>query len=114
RPMRLKDIAEKVGLDLSTVSRVLNNKYIQTHFGTFPVKKLFSQSLENEEGEEISTAQIKAALSELIENEDKTNPLSDETLVTALKEKGFSVARRTVAKYREHLGYAVARLRKRI
>ena len=114
RPMRLKDIAEKVGLDLSTVSRVLNNKYIQTHFGTFPIKKLFSQSLENEEGEEISTAQIKAALSELIENEDKTNPLSDETLVSALKEKGFSVARRTVAKYREHLGYAVARLRKRI
>ncbi len=114
RPMRLKDIAEKVGLDLSTISRVLNNKYIQTHFGTFPVKKLFSQSLENEEGEEISTAQIKAALSELIENEDKTNPLSDETLVAALKEKGFSVARRTVAKYREQLGYAVARLRKRI
>lgn len=114
RPMRLKDIAEKVGVDLSTVSRVLNNKYIQTHFGTFPVKKLFSQSLENEEGEEISTAQIKAALSELIENEDKTNPLSDETLVGALKEKGFSVARRTVAKYREQLGYAVARLRKRI
>ena len=114
RPMRLKDIAEKVGLDLSTISRVLNNKYIQTHFGTFPIKKLFSQSLENEEGEEISTAQIKVALSELIENEDKTNPLSDETLVAALKEKGFSVARRTVAKYREQLGYAVARLRKRI
>ncbi len=114
RPMRLKDIAEKVGVDLSTVSRVLNNKYIQTHFGTFPVKKLFSQSLENEEGEEISTAQIKAALSELIENEDKTNPLSDETLVAALKEKGFSVARRTVAKYRENLGYAVARLRRSI
>lgn len=114
RPMRLKDIAERVGLDLSTVSRVLNNKYIQTHFGTFPVKKLFSQSLENEEGEEVSTTQIKAALSELIENEDKTNPLSDETLVAALKEKGFSVARRTVAKYREQSGYAVARLRRRI
>lgn len=114
RPMRLKDIAEKVGVDVSTVSRVLNNKYIQTHFGTFPVKKFFSQSLENEEGEEISTAQIKAVLSELIENEDKTNPLSDETLMDALKEKGFSVARRTVAKYRENLDYAVARLRKRI
>lgn len=114
RPMRLKDIAEKVDLDISTVSRVLNNKFIQTHFGTFPIKKIFSQSLENEEGEEISTAQIKAVLSELIENEDKTNPLSDEALGDALKEEGFVVARRTVAKYRESLGYDVARLRRQI
>lgn len=112
RPMRLKDIAQEVGLDVSTVSRVINNKFIQTHFGTFQVKRFFSQSIENEEGEEISTTQVKVALQELVSAEDKTNPLTDELLVEMLKEKGFVVARRTVAKYREGLGIPVARLRK--
>ncbi len=114
RPMRLKDIAAIIGMDVSTVSRVINNKYIQTHFGTFLVKRFFSQSIENEEGEEISTTQIKEALRELIETEDKTNPLTDDTLTEQLKQKGFSVARRTVAKYREGMDFPVARLRKQM
>ena len=112
KPMRLKDIAGKVDLDVSTISRVINNKFIQTHFGTFQVKRFFSQSLENEEGEEVSTTQIKVALQELVSAEDKTRPLTDEVLVDLLKSKGFVVARRTVAKYREGLGIPVARLRK--
>lgn len=114
RPMRLKDIADIIGMDVSTVSRVINNKYIQTHFGTFLIKKFFSQSIENEEGEEISTTQIKESLRQLINQEDKTEPLTDDILTEQLKKQGFSVARRTVAKYREGLGFPVARLRKQI
>lgn len=114
RPMRLKDIADIIGMDVSTVSRVINNKYIQTHFGTFLIKKFFSQSIENEEGEEISTTQIKESLRQLINQEDKTEPLTDDILAEQLKKQGFNVARRTVAKYREGLGFPVARLRKQI
>lgn len=114
KPMRLKDIAQIIKMDVSTVSRVINNKYIQTHFGIFLIKSFFSQSIENGEGEEISTSQIKEMLRQLIENEDKTNPLTDDMLTNHLKEQGFQVARRTVAKYREWLGYPVARLRKQL
>lgn len=114
KPMVLKDIAEIVGLDVSTVSRVLSNKYIQTHFGTFPVKNLFSQALENEDGEEVSTSRIKALLKQLIDDEDKRSPLTDEQLANLLREHNLLVARRTVAKYREGLGLPVARLRRRI
>ena len=112
--MRLKDIAGIIGMDVSTVSRVINNKYIQTHFGTFLVKRFFSQSIENEEGEAISTTQIKETLRGLIDHEDKTEPLTDDVLTERLKTLGFNVARRTVAKYREGLGFPVARLRKQI
>lgn len=114
KPMRLKDIAEKVGMDISTVSRVINNKYIQTHFGTFLVKEFFSQSTENEEGEEISTSQVKAALQHLVDKEDKRSPLTDDELESALRQQGFVVARRTVAKYREGLGIPIARMRKQL
>lgn len=114
KPMRLKDIAQIIKMDVSTVSRVINNKYIQTHFGIFLVKSFFSQSIENGEGEEISTSQIKETLRQLIENEDKTNPLTDDVLAESLNRQGFQVARRTVAKYREGLGYPVARLRKQM
>lgn len=114
KPMRLKDIAQIIGMDISTVSRVINNKYIQTHFGLFLVKRFFSQSIENEDGEEISTTQIKEAIRQLVENEDKTNPLTDDVLTERLKDDGFAVARRTVAKYREGLGFDVARLRKQM
>ena len=114
KPMRLKDIAQIIKMDVSTVSRVINNKYIQTHFGIFLVKSFFSQSIENGEGEEISTSQIKETLKQLIENEDKTNPLTDDVLAESLNRQGFQVARRTVAKYREGLGYPVARLRKQM
>ena len=114
RPMRLKDIAGIIGMDVSTVSRVINNKYIQTHFGTFLVKRFFSQSIENEEGEAISTTQIKETLRGFIDHEDKTEPLTDDVLTERLKTLGFNVARRTVAKYREGLGFPVARLRKQI
>lgn len=114
KPMVLKDIAEIVGLDISTVSRVINNKYIQTHFGTFLVKNFFSQSLENEDGEEVSTSRIKAVLQQLIDNEDKRDPLTDDQLEKLLKKQNFSVARRTVAKYREGMGIPVARLRRQI
>ncbi|MEG1498910.1 MAG: RNA polymerase factor sigma-54 [Bacteroidales bacterium] len=112
RPMRLKDIAEKTALDISTISRVANNKYIQTHFGTFLLKKFFSNSMENEQGEKISTSEIKSLLAHLIQEEDKSQPLNDDALVEALKTHGFPVARRTVAKYREGLGISVARLRR--
>ena len=114
KPMRLKDIAEKVGMDISTVSRVINNKYIQTHFGTFLVKEFFSQSTENEEGEEISTSQVKAALQHLVDKEDKRSPLTDDELESALRQQGFVLARRTVAKYREGLGIPIARMRKQL
>jgi len=114
KPMILKDIAEKVGLDISTVSRVANSKYVQTPYGTYLLKYFFSESLQNTEGEEVSTREVKKILEELIENEDKKNPLTDEELMDKLKEKGYIIARRTVAKYREQLGIPVARMRKEL
>lgn len=112
RPMILKDIAEKVNLDISTISRVANSKYVQTPYGTFLLKSFFSESIQNEQGEEISTREIKKILSDCIEAEDKAEPLTDEELTVILKEKGYPIARRTVAKYREQLDIPVARLRK--
>ena len=112
RPMILKDVAERTGLDLSTISRVSNSKYVQTRWGTYPLKFFFSDGYVTDSGEELSTRKIKAALKDLIEGEDKRKPLSDEALSAMLAEKGFPIARRTVAKYREQLGLPVARLRK--
>lgn len=114
RPMILKDIAEKTGLDISTISRVSNSKYIQTHFGIFPLKYFFSEGLQKEDGEEVSTREIKKILQDCIANEDKRKPLTDEKLTKILKEKSYNIARRTVAKYREQLDIPVARLRKKL
>lgn len=112
RPMILKDIAERTGLDISTVSRVANSKFVQTEFGTFRLKFFFSESLQMDSGEEVSTREVKKILSDLIGEEDKKHPLSDERLTELLMEKGYNIARRTVAKYREQLNIPVARLRK--
>ncbi|WP_153800978.1 RNA polymerase factor sigma-54 [Foetidibacter luteolus] len=114
RPMILKDIAEITGLDISTVSRVANSKFVQTEFGTYRLKFFFSESLSTESGEEVSTREVKKILSDLIEGEDKLKPLSDERLTELLQEKGYNIARRTVAKYREQLNIPVARLRKEL
>ena len=114
RPMILKDIADRTGLDVSTISRVVNSKYVQTHFGIIPLKKLFSEAMQTEDGTEVSSYEIKNLLSQCIDAEDKTHPLTDETLMDMLNEKGYRIARRTVAKYREMLGIPVARLRKQI
>jgi len=114
RPMILKDIAEKTGLDISTVSRVANSKFVQTEFGTYRLKFFFSESLSTESGEEVSTREVKKILSDLIEGESKKRPLSDERLTELLQEKGYNIARRTVAKYREQLNIPVARLRKEL
>ena len=111
RPMRLEDVAEKTGLNLSTVSRVTSSKYVETPYGIYPLKWFFSGS-STQDGETVSTRKVKAALKALIEAEDKTEPLSDEALCTALREQGYDIARRTVAKYREQLGYPPARYRK--
>ena len=112
RPMILKDVAERTGLDLSTISRVSNSKYAQTRWGTFPLRYFFSDSYTNEQGEELSTRQIKAALHDIIDGEDKSKPLSDDALTRLLADRGYPIARRTVAKYREQLGIPIARLRK--
>jgi len=112
RPMILKDVAEKTGLDLSTISRVSNSKYVQTRWGTFPLKFFFSDGLKTESGEQLSIREIKACLRELIDGEDKRKPLTDDTLSDMLHQRGYPIARRTVAKYREQMGYPVARLRK--
>ena len=114
RPMILKDIADKIDMDISTVSRVANSKYIDTPYGTKLLKTFFSESLTNAEGEEVSTLEIKKILSTLIEQEDKRKPLADNALSNLLLEKGYKVARRTVAKYREQLNFPVARLRKEL
>lgn len=114
RPMILKDIADRTGLDVSTISRVVNSKYIQTHFGIIPLKQLFSEAMQTESGEEVSSYEIKNILAQCIEDEDKRKPLTDEVLMDILNEKGYKIARRTVAKYREMLGIPVARLRKEI
>ena len=112
RPMILKDVAAKTGLDLSTISRVSNSKYVLTRWGMFPLKYFFSDGFVTESGEELSTREIKSNLREIIEAEDKRHPLSDDALSEALKQRGYPVARRTVAKYRDQLGIPIARLRK--
>jgi RNA polymerase sigma-54 factor len=114
KPMILKDIAERTGLDVSTVSRVANSKYVQTEFGTFLLKYFFSESLTTDSGEEVSTKEVKSILHDLINQEDKHKPLSDDELTEQLQEKGYNIARRTVAKYRELLNIPVARLRKEL
>jgi RNA polymerase sigma-54 factor len=114
KPMILKDIAEKAGLDISTISRVANSKYVQTEFGTYRLKYFFAESMSTESGEEVSTREVKKILSDFIAGEDKENPLSDEKLTELLQQKGYNIARRTVAKYREQLNISVARLRKQL
>jgi len=114
KPMILKDIAEVVNMDISTISRVANSKYVQTVFGTFLLKTFFSESLSTDSGEEVSTREVKKILQDSIDNEDKKKPLTDEKLALVLKEKGYNIARRTVAKYREQLNIPVARLRKQL
>lgn len=114
KPMILKDIAEKVGLDISTISRVANSKYVQTNYGTILLKFFFSESLTNEAGEEVSTREVKKILKDAIDAEDKRKPLTDDELTALLKGKGYNIARRTVAKYREQLSLPVARLRKEL
>ena len=114
RPMILKDVAERAGYDISTISRVSNSKYVQTNFGIYPLKYFFSESMQTDSGEEISTREVKKIMKEHIDSEDKRKPLTDEELASILKEKGYVIARRTIAKYREQLGIPVARLRKEI
>lgn len=114
KPMILKDIAEITNLDISTVSRVANSKFVQTEFGTYRLKFFFSESLSTESGEEVSTREVKKILSDMVEGESKRKPLSDERLTELLQQKGYNIARRTVAKYREQLNIPVARLRKQI
>jgi RNA polymerase sigma-54 factor len=112
RPMILKDVAERTGLDISTISRVSNSKYVQTSFGIYPLKFFFSDGVTTQDGEELSVRELKRALQELVKAEDRRTPLSDDELCDRLKEKGFTIARRTVAKYRQQLGIPVARLRR--
>ena len=112
KPMILQDIADRTGYDVSTISRVSNSKYVETQFGIYPLKYFFSEGMTNSEGDEVSTREIKKILQELVESEDKRSPLTDEQLVDALREKGYPIARRTVAKYRDLLNIPVARLRK--
>ena len=114
KPMVLKDIAEKTGFDISTISRVVNSKYIETHFGIYSLKYFFSEGLENQEGEEVSTRELKKALQECVDTENKRKPLTDDELVESMTAKGYKVARRTIAKYRDQLGIPKARLRKEL
>lgn len=114
KPMILKDIADRTGLDISTVSRVANSKYVQTEFGTISLKFFFSESLSTDSGEEVSTREVKKILSDLISAESKTKPISDQKLTQILNQRGYNIARRTVAKYREQLNIPVARLRKEL
>ncbi len=114
RPMILKDIADRTGLDISTISRVSNSKYIQTHFGIYALKYFFSESMQKDTGEEVSTREIKSILQECIDNESKQKPLNDDKLTQILNDKGYEIARRTVAKYREQLDIPVARMRKEL
>ena len=114
RPMILKDIGDVTGLDISTVSRVVNSKFVQTEFGTKRLKEFFSESIQTKDGEEVSTLEVKNILGDIIEGEDKKKPLSDEKLKNILRDRGYNIARRTVAKYREQLNIPVARLRKEL
>jgi len=111
-PMILKDVAERAGYDISTISRVSNSKYVQTNFGIYPLKFFFSDGYTTEDGEEMSVREIRKILKECIDGEDKKKPLTDDELADILKEKGYPIARRTVAKYRQQLNIPVARLRK--
>ena len=112
RPLILKDIASVTGLDISTVSRVVNSKYVQAPFGILPLKDFFSEGIQNQDGDTVSTRKIKAAMLSVIEQENKQSPLTDDQIVDALNEQGFALARRTVAKYREQLNIPMARLRR--
>ena len=114
KPMILRDIAERTGLDVSTISRVVNSKYVQTHFGIIPLKSIFSEAMQTDSGEEVSSYEIKQILSDCIAEENKQHPLTDEALMNILNDKGYHIARRTVAKYREMLKIPVARLRRQI
>ena len=114
KPMILKDIANVTGLDISTISRVANSKYVQTPYGTFLLKSFFSESTQNDQGEEISTREVKKFMQDFINNEDKKNPVTDDKLTKLLKQQGYNVARRTIAKYRKHLNIPVAKLRKEL
>ena len=114
KPMILKDIADIVNLDISTVSRVANSKYVQTHFGILSLKYFFSESLSTDSGEEVSTREVKKILADAVDSENKKTPLTDEKLMILLREKGYNIARRTVAKYREQLNIPVARMRKEL
>nr|WP_315194930.1 RNA polymerase factor sigma-54 [uncultured Flavobacterium sp.] len=114
KPMILKDIADMIGLDISTISRVANSKYVETPYGTKLIKEFFSEAMKNDQGEEVSTLEIKRILQNTIEEEDKKNPLPDDLLAEILKEKGYPIARRTIAKYREQLEIPVARMRKKL
>ena len=114
RPMILKDVADKIEMDISTVSRVANSKYVDTPYGTKLIKEFFSESMTNDKGEEVSTREIKSILETIIREEDKKKPLTDEKLALLLKGKGYPIARRTIAKYREQLDLPVARLRKEL
>jgi RNA polymerase sigma-54 factor len=114
RPMILKDIAERIDMDISTVSRVANSKSIQTEFGIFPLKFFFSEGIATDSGEDVSNKEVKSVLQTMVDNEDKRKPLSDDKLVKMLNNKGYNIARRTVAKYREQLQIPVARLRKEL
>ena len=113
RPMKLKDIADKIGFDVSTISRVSNSKYVQTEFGIFPLKYFFSETMQTASGEEVSNKEIKQIIINVISEEDKANPIADDALTELLREKGYLIARRTVAKYREQLNIPVARLRRK-
>jgi RNA polymerase sigma-54 factor len=112
--MILKDIAERIGMDISTVSRVANSKAVQTEFGIFPLKYFFSEGISTDSGEDVSSREVKNALKKLMDDEDKTKPLSDDKLEKSLKSMGYNIARRTVAKYREQMNMPVARLRKEL
>ena len=114
KPMILQDIANKTGYDVSTISRVSNSKYVQTEFGVFPLKHFFSEGMQNIEGDEVSTREIKQVLKEIIDREDKAHPLNDDELVLAMKQAGYPIARRTVSKYRQQMGKTIARLRKQL
>jgi RNA polymerase sigma-54 factor len=114
RPMILKDVAQLAGYDISTISRVSNSKYVQTNFGVYPLKYFFSEGMQNDKGEEVSTREVKKIMKDRIDEEDKRKPLTDDELTAILKEKGYIIARRTVAKYREQMDIPVARLRKEI
>ena len=114
RPMVLKDIAEKTGFDISTISRVVNSKYIETNFGIYPLKYFFSEGMENSEGEEVSTRELKKALRECVDGENKKKPFTDEQLVVEMEKRGYKVARRTIAKYRSQLNIPLARWRKEL
>ncbi len=114
KPMILKDIAQKTGFDISTISRVSSSKYVQTNNGVYPLKFFFSEAMQNEAGEDVVSREVKSLLKGCIENENPAKPLTDEQLTTLLNNKGYIIARRTVAKYREQLNIPVARLRKKI